>query len=107
MKSPRGATPDGEQKQLYLLKLYVAGNEQNSRLAKENLARICDEYLKDRCRIEEVDVLTDFAAALKDRVFVTPTLILAAPGPQSTIVGNLSDKEKVVSALRLRFEDGA
>ena len=89
-----------------MLKLYIAGNEQNSRLAKDNLTRICDEYLKDRCKIEEVDVLTDFTAALKDRIFVTPTLVLAAPGPRVTVVGNLGDKERVVSALRLRFEHG-
>ena len=88
------------------MKLYVAGDEQNSLLAKDNLTRICDEYLKGRCQIEEVDVLTDFATALKDRIFVTPTLVLATPEPRATIVGNLGDKESVVSALRLRFEHG-
>ncbi|MGV8056797.1 MAG: circadian clock KaiB family protein [Smithellaceae bacterium] len=103
MKSPNGVTPGAEKKQAYLLKLYVAGDEQNSRLAKDNLNSICDEYLKDRCKIEEVDVLIDFASALKDRIFVTPTLVLAAPEPRATIVGNLGDKERVISALRLRF----
>ncbi len=106
MKSADSVAPDAEMKQIYMLKLYVAGDEQNSLLAKDNLTRICDEYLKDRCRIEEVDVLTDFVAALKDRVFVTPTLVLAAPEPRATIIGNLADKERVISALRLRSEHG-
>ena len=106
MKSPDSVAPGAEKKQTYMLKLYVAGDEQNSRLAQDNLTRICDEYLKDRCQIEEVDVLTDFATALKDRIFVTPTLVLAAPEPRATIVGNLGDKERVISALRLRFEHG-
>ena len=106
MKSPNSVIPRAEKKQTYMLKLYIAGDEQNSRLAKDNLTSICDEYLKGRCEIEEVDVLTNFTAALKDRIFVTPTLVLAAPEPRATIVGNLADKEKVVSALRLRFEHG-
>ena len=87
----------------YVLKLYVAGDEQNSRIAQDNLTRICDEYLKGRCQIEKVDVLIDFTTALKDRIFVTPTLVLAAPEPKVTIVGNLSDKERVISALRVRL----
>ncbi|MDQ5986611.1 MAG: Circadian clock protein KaiB [Syntrophus sp. SKADARSKE-3] len=106
MKIPGGVIPGEEKMQIYMLKLYVAGDEQNSRLAKDNLTRICEEYLKDRFNIEEVDVLTDFAAALKDRVFVTPTLVLATPEPRATIVGNLADKARVISALRLRSEYG-
>ena len=102
MKSADGNALVAETK-TYILKLYVAGDEQNSRIAQDNLTRICDEYLKGRCRIEKVDVLIDFTTALKDRVFVTPTLVLAAPEPRATIVGNLGDKERVISALRLRF----
>jgi len=107
MELPAGGVPGMEEKPTYRLKLYIAGDEQNSRLAQENLKGICDEYLKDCCRIEQVDVLTDFATALRDRIFVTPTLVLAAPEPRATIVGNLGDRERVLSALRLRFAHGA
>ena len=106
MKSLDRFTRDAERKQIYMLKLCIAGNEHNSRIANDNLFSICEEYLKDRFEIEEVDVLTDFAAALKDRIFVTPTLVLAAPEPRATIVGNLADRQRVVSALRLRSENG-
>jgi len=102
MKSADGNALVAETK-TYILKLYVAGDEQNSRIAQDNLTHICDEYLKGRCQIEKVDVLIDFTTALKDRIFVTPTLVLAAPEPRATIVGNLGDKERVISALRLRF----
>jgi len=107
MTPTAGIAPGIEKKQTYRLKLYVADDEPNSRLAQENLKGICDEYLKDCCQIEHVDVLTDFATALRDRIFVTPTLVLAAPGPRATIVGNLGDRERVLSALRLRPEHGA
>ncbi len=105
MKESEGLTPHAQKKPLYILKLYVAGNEQNSQLARDNLKQICSEHLNGRCRIEEVDVLTDFIPALRDRVFVTPTLILVEPEPKVMVVGNLSEKEKVLSALRLRFEN--
>lgn len=88
----------------YILRLYIAGDEQNSRVAHDNLTRICDEYLKDRYEIEKVDVLIDFASALKNSIFVTPTLVLVAPEPRATIVGTLGDKERVISALRLRLQ---
>lgn len=91
-------TPNGS----YILKLFVADGEQNSRLARENIERICNKYLKDHFQVEEVDVLNDFTSALKDRVFVTPALILIAPEPRVTIVGNLDNEERVIFALRLR-----
>jgi len=103
MKKSEKSAPDGQNKHRYFLKLYVAGNEQNSQLARQNLKLICNKYLKDGFRIEEIDVLTDFASALKDHVFVTPTLILIAPEPRVSIVGTLNDKEEVTSALRLRI----
>ena len=87
---------------VYIFKLFIAGGEPNSRLARANLMTICNEYLKDRCELEEIDVLTDFTSALKERVFVTPALVLISPEPRVTVVGNLDNKEKVISALRLR-----
>jgi circadian clock protein KaiB len=96
MRIPRANSPR------YHLKLYVAGHEQNSQLARENLESICRLYLNGRCRVEEVDVLRDFESALMDRIFVTPTLLLLEPPPRVTVIGSLSDTERVVSALRLR-----
>lgn len=96
-ESSEGALRD----QTYLLKLYTAGAELHSQLARENLRSICDQYLKDRCRVDEVDVLTDFASALKNRVFATPALVLEKPEPRVMIVGTLGDRDKVLTALRL------
>jgi circadian clock protein KaiB len=101
MKKFKSVGPDDRNDQIYIVKLYIAKGEQNSRLASENLKSICNEYLKGRCRIEEVDVLADFATVLKDKVFVTPTLILVAPKPQVSLIGNLANREQVVAALRL------
>jgi circadian clock protein KaiB len=87
---------------IHVFRLYVAGNEHNSRVARENLRSICDDHLRDCYRIEEVDVLKDFKSALEDRIFVTPTLVLVKPAPSVTIIGSLGDSEKVLSVLRLK-----
>ncbi len=98
--------PDVQIEQTYVLKLYVAGDEVNSQLARENLKSILDKYLKDRYQLVEVDVLKDFTSALKDKVFVTPALVLERPEPRVMIVGNLGDRQKVVSILRLGIRYG-
>lgn len=106
-RSKSGIGGIDKKEQLYVIKLYVAGNEPNSHAARENLKTICNDCLKGRCQIDEVDILTDFAAALRDRIFVTPTLVLLAPEPRVWVIGNLADRQKVISALRLGNEYAA
>jgi circadian clock protein KaiB len=84
----------------YVLWLFVAGDETNSRQARENLARLCERCLDAPCEITIYDVFEAFQPALDHRVLVTPTLIRVRPLPRVTILGNLSDTAKVVAALR-------
>jgi circadian clock protein KaiB len=85
----------------YLLRLYMAGNGQNSQKALTNLRSLCNEHLKGRCTIETIDVVKDFQAAVRDNILVTPALILVSPRPRVIVLGNLSDLPKVLTALRL------
>ena len=86
---------------IYLFRLFVAGEESNSLMARENLTRISEAHLNGCAKIEIVDVLDDFQTALENNVLVTPTLIMVAPPPKVTILGNLNDVKKVLCALRL------
>ena len=94
----RGAEAPGE---TYVLRLFTADDEPNSRQARENLERLQETHLKMPHKKEFVDVLEDFQTALENNVLVTPCLILVSPLPRVTIFGNLSDTERVLSALRL------
>lgn len=85
----------------YLLRLFMAGNGPNSRQALSNLRHLCREHLKGRHTIETVDVVKDFEAAVRENILVTPALILMAPRPSVIVLGNLSDRSKVLLALRL------
>lgn len=81
--------------------LFVAGDETNSRLARRNLDRLCEEALDGRCRIEVVDVFEDFEQALRHGVLLTPCLVVRQPTPGVHVLGNLSDSSRVRLALGL------
>jgi len=85
----------------YRLKLFIAGNEPNSIQAIKNIGDILNSRIKDRYKLEIVDILSDFQSAIDHGVLVTPMLIIVEPSPETTIVGTLSDAEKVKAALRL------
>jgi circadian clock protein KaiB len=85
-----------------LLRLYVAGGAPNSLQAIANLKAICSEYLKDVHKLEVVDVLEHPRRAMADGVLVSPSLSRVFPLPGVNLVGNLSDKGKVLDALGLK-----
>ena len=85
-----------------VLRLYIVGGAPNSVLAVANLAAICREYLKDGHRLEVVDVLEQPGRAMAEGVLVTPSLAKLSPLPAANVVGNLSDKARVLLALGLK-----
>lgn len=89
----------------YHFRLFVAGDEPNSAIAKASLDRICAEYLEQDCRIEIIDILEDFRPALEEKVLVTPALVILSPGPRTVIFGNLTNTAKVLDALQIGSEN--
>lgn len=87
--------------EVYLLRLYVAGQTARSNQALANLQRICAEELGGRYRIELIDVLAHPEIGERDRIIATPTLIKELPPPLRRIIGDLSDREEVLHGLEL------
>ena len=85
-----------------LLRLYVVGGAPNSVQAIANLEAICREYLKDGHRLEIVDVMEHPRRAMAEGVIVTPSLAKLSPLPAANVVGNLSDRNKVLLALGIK-----
>ena len=85
-----------------VLRLYIAGAAPNSVQAIANLEAICREHLKGGHKLEVVDVLEHPRRAMADGVLVTPSLAKLFPLPAANVVGNLSDRAKVLSALGLK-----
>ena len=89
-------------KQEYELRLYVAGQTTRSVQAFANLKKICDEHLAGRYRIEVIDLLENPQLAKGDQILAIPTLVRTLPSPIRKIIGDLSDKERVLVGLDVR-----
>jgi circadian clock protein KaiB len=87
--------------ELFVFRLYVAGDAPNSLEAAANLGRLCETYLPGRYTIEIVDVLLDPKRALAESIFLTPMLVTDAPYPGHRIVGTLSYTEPILQILGL------
>lgn len=83
----------------YLLKLFIAGSTPRARKAIETLKRIFEEDLTGQYRLEVIDVLERPKLAEQEKIVATPTLIKAYPPPARRVIGDLSDKEKILIGL--------
>jgi circadian clock protein KaiB len=88
----------------YLLKLYVTGTSPRTSTAISNLQRICEQELEGRYELEIIDVLEYPQLAEDEKILATPTLIKQLPPPLRRVIGDLSDKEKVLFGLEVRPE---
>jgi circadian clock protein KaiB len=88
----------------YILTLYVTGTSPRTRVAIDNLNRICKQELDGRYELEIVDVLEHPQRAEDERILATPTLIKQLPPPLRRVIGDLSDKEKVLLGLEVISE---
>ncbi len=91
-----------KQREKYLLTLFVAGMTPRSIVAIQNIRKICDEQLKDRCDLHVVDIYKDPALAKVDEIIATPTLIKKLPPPLRKFIGNLANTEKILVGLDLQ-----
>jgi circadian clock protein KaiB len=86
----------------YILRLYITGSTRRSILAITNLKKICEEYLEGRYELEVIDLFQKPSLAKGDQIIAAPTLIKKLPLPFRRIIGDMSNKEKVLLGLDLR-----
>ena len=84
------------------LRLYVAGQTAKSVAALDNLKRLCESHLAGRYEIEVIDLLVNPTLAAGDQILAVPTLVRKFPEPIRKIIGDLSNKERVVVGLDIR-----
>ena|SRR5688572_20795728 len=99
-EDPASAPPAGQK--AYRLRLYVAGQTPKSMLAFRNLKQICEEHLQGRYEIEIIDLLENPQLAAGDQILAVPTLVRRLPEPIKRIIGDLSNKERVLVGLDLQ-----
>lgn len=83
------------------LRLYIVDQTPSSRRAIERLQEICEGDLAGHYRLEVVDLLARPQLAERDQILAVPTLVRRLPPPIRKIIGDLSDKERVLVGLQL------
>ncbi|MBW4592110.1 MAG: circadian clock protein KaiB [Brasilonema angustatum HA4187-MV1] len=89
----------------YVLKLYVAGNTANSVRALKTLKNILEQEFQGVYALKVIDVLKSPQLAEEDKILATPTLSKILPPPVRRIIGDLSDRERVLIGLDLLYEE--
>jgi circadian clock protein KaiB len=101
--NPTGDNPSepGHDDQVWMLRLYVAGQTPKSLAAFANLKKICEEHLAGQYQIEVVDLTANPSMARQDQILALPTLVRQLPPPVKKIIGDLSNKERVLVGLEI------
>ena len=114
MKTKRGASGTSRPKEgvaggssdTWILRLYVAGETPKALAAYANLKTICEERLKGKYSIEVIDLVKDPQLARDEQILAVPTLVRKLPEPVRSIIGDLSDTERVLVGLDLIGRSG-
>jgi circadian clock protein KaiB len=107
-KQPRGSAKgrtselDGDDRNRWNLRLYVAGQTPRSLTAFKNLKNICEEYLQGKYYIEVIDLMENPTLARGDQILAVPTLVRKLPQPIRKIIGDLSNTERVLVGLDIK-----
>ena len=85
----------------YVLKLYVTGQTPNSIRATSSLKKILTEEFKGVYELRIIDVTKNPQLAEAEKILATPMLSRVLPLPVRRLIGDLSNKEKVLLGLDL------
>lgn len=86
----------------HILTLYIAGQTQKADRAIENIHKYYQEHLRDGYSLEVIDLKKHPELASSEQIVAIPTLIRKLPAPIRILVGDLSDKERVLVGLNIK-----
>ena len=86
----------------YVLRLFIAGSSPISARAIANLRQICEEYLRENYILEIIDAHQQPELVRQENVTALPMLIKKKPEPKKRLIGDFSDREKVLIGLGIR-----
>ena len=85
----------------YLLRLYVAGASERSRLAILRARQLCEGELNGKFELEVIDVYQQPILARAGQILATPTLVREFPRPVRRFIGNLANTTGLFVGLDL------
>ncbi len=91
-----------EKHRRFVLRLYVTGLTKRSTQAINTVKDLCEQELQGRYELEIIDVSKRPDLAKEENIIAAPTLVKKLPLPLRRLIGDLSDKERVLMGLDLR-----
>jgi circadian clock protein KaiB len=88
----------------FVLRLYVTGATARSTRAIANLRQICEQHLSDRYDLEVIDLYQRPELAAGEQLIAAPTLVKQLPLPLRRLVGDLSNRQRVMAGLDLHVQ---
>lgn len=89
----------------YVLRLYVTGLTSRSTRAIKHVREICEQHLAGHYELEVIDVYQTPSRIIEDQVVAIPTLVKCAPAPVRLMVGDMSNRERLLVGLGLPIDD--
>jgi circadian clock protein KaiB len=87
--------------QRYQLKLFVCGDSASAEAARRIARAIFEQELGGTGELEIIDMLESPESAELYKIIASPTLLKESPPPERRLIGDLSDRERVLEALGL------
>jgi circadian clock protein KaiB len=87
--------------QKYVLRLYVTGLTPRSTRAIGTVRSVCEEHLAGQYDLEIIDVYQQPDRSTEDQIVAIPTLVKCSPQPQRLIIGDMSDRNRLLLGLGL------
>ena len=88
----------------FVLRLFVTGMTPRSTRAINAVRAICEERLRGRYDLEIIDVYQQPELIQSEQIVATPTLIKRGPEPQRRMIGDMSDRVRLLLGLGLPAE---
>ena len=89
----------------YVLRLYVTGMTLRSTRAIKHVRAVCEEHLAGKYDLEVIDVYQSPGRIVEDQVVAIPTLVKCTPAPVRLMVGDMSNRERLLTGLGLPYDD--
>ncbi len=91
-----------QDRQKYVLTLYVAGISPRSEQAIRSVKQVCEQHLKDSYELQIVDIYQHPESLKEAQIIAAPTLVKKLPLPLRRLIGNMTDTERLILGLDLR-----
>jgi circadian clock protein KaiB len=87
--------------EVFVLRLYVAGQTPRSLRAVANTQKLCADDLHGIYRLEVIDLYQQPHLAQDQQIVALPALIKHLPPPARMVIGDMSDRATVLAGLAL------